>query len=90
MATLEYPPALAQHSAVVAEPALFAETLRQFHSDMGNPLTRTPHMAGKELDLHMLYVQVTVRGGIEKVSCETNVQRWRVMHARGCCTCSVI
>lgn len=71
---MEYPPPLAQHTAVVAEPALFAETLRQFHSEMGNPLTRMPHMAGKELDLHMLYVQVTVRGGIEKVIKE---KKWR-------------
>ena len=62
-----YPPARATHEQVTEDRELFMHTLRQFHSDMGIPLVRPPHMAGKEVDLHLLYVSVTSRGGLEKV-----------------------
>ena len=57
----------ATHEQVAGDKELFMHTLRQFHSDMGIPLVRPPHMAGKEVDLHLLYFAVTNRGGLEKV-----------------------
>lgn len=33
---------------------------------------RIPIIGGKELDLHRLFVEVTSRGGIEKVRCDYN------------------
>ncbi|KAK1325382.1 High mobility group B protein 9 [Acorus calamus] len=66
-----YPEALLSHEDVVRNPAAFMETLRRFHSTLG---TKIPVIGGKDLDLHMLYVQVTQRGGLDKVVRE---KRWR-------------
>ena len=63
----EYPNALATHKQVSEDYDIFYETLKHFHIDMCTPMTRVPHMGGKELDLHKLYLQVTNRGGILKV-----------------------
>ncbi|KAG6508100.1 hypothetical protein ZIOFF_033459 [Zingiber officinale] len=62
-----YPEPLAKYEDVIADPKLFVETLEDFHSRVGTKL-RVPTVGGKELDLHRLFVEVTSRGGIEKVS----------------------
>ncbi|XP_073112304.1 high mobility group B protein 9-like [Elaeis guineensis] len=61
-----YPVVLATHEQVVMDRAMFMDTLKQFHSAMETRLS-IPILGGKCLDLHLLYVQVTQNGGIEKV-----------------------
>ncbi|XP_057489947.1 high mobility group B protein 9 isoform X2 [Actinidia eriantha] len=62
-----YPPPLASHDDVVKDPTLFWDTLRNFHYEV-------PVIGGKELNLHVLYVEVTKRGGFDKVVSE---KKWR-------------
>lgn len=57
-----YPPAKATHEAVKNDRLLFIRLLRKLHEDLGTQF-RTPTVSGKELDLHMLYIQVTERRG---------------------------
>ncbi|KAK1388596.1 High mobility group B protein 9 [Heracleum sosnowskyi] len=68
-----YPEAMASHEEVVKAPALFRDSLRSFHSEMGIKYM-VPIIGGVELDLHVLYGQVTKRGGYDKVVAE---KKWR-------------
>ncbi|KAI3408427.1 uncharacterized protein J3R85_020263 [Psidium guajava] len=68
-----YPPPLAEYDDVVASPSLFMTTLEKLHSTMGTKFM-IPIIGGKELDLHRLFVEVTSRGGIEKIIKE---RRWK-------------
>ncbi|MCO5582773.1 hypothetical protein L7F22_036672 [Adiantum nelumboides] len=68
-----YPPALASHEAVVADRDLFYDTLNKFHASLGTRLS-IPTIGGKELDLHLLYVEVSSRGGLEQVIRE---RKWK-------------
>ncbi|KAJ7966924.1 High mobility group B-like protein [Quillaja saponaria] len=68
-----YPAPLASHEDVVKDPLVFWDTLRRFHFVMGTKFM-IPVIGGKELDLHILYVEVTRRGGFEKVVAE---KKWR-------------
>lgn len=68
-----YPPPLAEYDDVVASPSLFMTTLEKLHSTMGTKFM-IPIIGGKELDLHRLFVEVTSRGGIEKIIRE---RRWK-------------
>ncbi|CAM6023776.1 unnamed protein product [Sphagnum balticum] len=61
-----YPLALAKHEEVVASKELFLDTLNKFHTTLGTRLT-IPKIAGKDLDLHLLYIEVTSRGGSQQV-----------------------
>ncbi|KAJ4835004.1 High mobility group B protein 9 [Turnera subulata] len=61
-----YPLPLASHEDVVKDPSMFWDTLRRFHFIMGTKFM-IPVIGGKELDLHVLYVEATRRGGYEKV-----------------------
>ncbi|KAJ7513368.1 hypothetical protein O6H91_24G003300 [Diphasiastrum complanatum] len=61
-----YPPPLAAHQDVVADRQLFFRTLTQFHAFFGTELV-IPKIDGGELDLHLLYCQVTASGGLEQV-----------------------
>lgn len=70
---LVYPPALAKHQAVVADRDLFYDTLNKFHAALGTRLM-IPTIGGKELDLHLLYVEVSTRGGLEQVIKE---RKWK-------------
>jgi 3-hydroxymyristoyl/3-hydroxydecanoyl-(acyl carrier protein) dehydratase len=63
----EYPEPLALHEVVVKDSSVFWDTLRRFHSIMSTKFM-IPVIGGKELDLHVLYVEVTRRGGYEKVN----------------------
>ncbi|RWR87210.1 high mobility group B protein 15-like protein isoform X1 [Cinnamomum micranthum f. kanehirae] len=79
-----YPPPLAKYEDVARDPKLFMETLEKLHTIMGTKFipsmltritfSRVPIIGGKELDLHHLFVEVTSRGGLEKVIKE---RRWR-------------
>ncbi|XWS14411.1 hypothetical protein CRYUN_Cryun35bG0007200 [Craigia yunnanensis] len=69
----EYPDPLASHEEVVKDPIVFWDTLRRFHFIMGTKFM-IPVIGGKELDLHVLYVEATQRGGYEKVVAE---KKWR-------------
>ncbi|KAH7849001.1 hypothetical protein Vadar_011574 [Vaccinium darrowii] len=68
-----FPPPLASHEDVVKDPTLFWDTLRNFHSQLGTKYM-VPVIGGKELNLHVLYVEVTRRGGYDKVVLE---KKWR-------------
>ncbi|XP_010416521.1 PREDICTED: high mobility group B protein 9-like [Camelina sativa] len=69
----EYPEPLDSHEVVVKDSSRFWDTLRRFHSVMSTKFM-IPVIGGKELDLHVLYVEVTRRGGYEKVVAE---KKWR-------------
>ncbi|CAK9165532.1 unnamed protein product, partial [Ilex paraguariensis] len=60
-----YPPPLARYEDVVACPRLFMDTLEKLHATMRTKFM-IPVIGGKDLDLHLLFVEVTSRGGIEK------------------------
>ncbi|CDP11120.1 unnamed protein product [Coffea canephora] len=62
-----YPPPMATYEEVVASPQLFWVTLEKLHAAMGTKFM-IPTVAGRDLDLHRLFVEVTSRGGIAKVS----------------------
>ncbi|XP_021906152.1 high mobility group B protein 10 isoform X2 [Carica papaya] len=64
--TAPYPPATASYDDVVRDGDLFWEKLRAFHKSSGNKF-KVPTVGGNALDLHRLFVEVTSRGGIEKV-----------------------
>ncbi|XP_058090760.1 high mobility group B protein 9 isoform X2 [Magnolia sinica] len=68
-----YPAPLALHEEVMNKPGVFMDTLRRFHSTLGTRFM-IPIIGGKELDLHLLYGEVTKRGGFEKVLGE---KKWR-------------
>ncbi|GMH20294.1 hypothetical protein Nepgr_022135 [Nepenthes gracilis] len=62
---------------VVADSALFMYTLEKLHAAMGTKFM-IPIMGGRDLDLHRLFVEVTSRGGIEKILRE---KRWKEVTA---------
>lgn len=72
-----YPPPLAKYEDVVASPSLFMGTLEKLHASLGTKFM-IPIIGGKELDLHRLFVEVTSRGGIEKIIRE---RRWKEVTA---------
>ncbi|GAB2295706.1 hypothetical protein Dimus_029860 [Dionaea muscipula] len=72
-----YPPPLAKYEEVVANPKLFMETLEKLHAAMGTKFM-IPIIGGRDLDLHRLFVEVTSRGGIEKI---LNEKRWKEVTA---------
>ncbi|CAL5210314.1 unnamed protein product [Lathyrus oleraceus] len=62
----QYPPPMATYEEVVDNPKLFLHSLEKLHATMGTKFM-VPIIGGKELDLHRLFVEVTSRGGIEKI-----------------------
>ncbi|KAL1309260.1 high mobility group B protein 9 isoform X1 [Arachis ipaensis] len=82
-----YPSPLASHDDIVKDPSVFWDTLRRFHLLLSTKfiilqqaswnmilIFGIPVIGGKELDLHVLYVEVTRRSGYEKVVAE---KKWR-------------
>ncbi|KAF3796853.1 High mobility group B protein 15 [Nymphaea thermarum] len=69
----EYPLPSATYEGVAANEAVFMETLERLHKSMGTKFM-VPIMGGKALDLHRLFVEVTSRGGLEKVIRD---RKWR-------------
>ncbi|XP_022959291.1 high mobility group B protein 15 [Cucurbita moschata] len=70
---IPYPPPQTTYEDIVANPNIFMASLEKLHSVMGTKFM-IPIIGGKELDLHRLFVEVTSRGGIEKVIRE---RRWK-------------
>ncbi|KAJ0034460.1 hypothetical protein Pint_25420 [Pistacia integerrima] len=66
-----------RYEDIVASPKLFMSTLEKLHATMGTKFM-IPIIGGKELDLHRLFVEVTSRGGIEKIIKE---KRWKEVTA---------
>ncbi|OVA03641.1 ARID/BRIGHT DNA-binding domain [Macleaya cordata] len=73
----DYPPPLQKYEVVASNPKVFMETLKKLHATMGTKFM-IPIIGGNELDLHRLFVEVTSRGGIEKVIRE---RRWKEVTA---------
>ncbi|KAJ6754623.1 HIGH MOBILITY GROUP B PROTEIN 15 [Salix purpurea] len=73
MSNVQYPAPAATYEDVTVSPKLFMETLEKFHAAMGTKFM-IPIIGGKELNLHRLFVEVTSRGGIEKIIRE---KRWK-------------
>ncbi|CAK9180726.1 unnamed protein product [Ilex paraguariensis] len=64
--TKTYPKPEAEYQEIKQNPDVFFEKLQGFHTSFGTKFS-VPTVAGKALDLHHLFVEVTSRGGIEKV-----------------------
>ncbi|ONK58301.1 uncharacterized protein A4U43_C09F10760 [Asparagus officinalis] len=73
----KYPEPFAKYKDVVEDSKLFMDTLGKLHAAMGTKFM-IPTIGGRELDLHQLFVEVTARGGIEKVIAD---RRWREVTA---------
>ncbi|KAK0608865.1 hypothetical protein LWI29_037177 [Acer saccharum] len=71
------PTPLARNEDIVADPKLFMSSLEKLHATLGTKFM-IPIIGGKELDLHRLFVEVTSRGGIEKILKE---RRWKEVTA---------
>ncbi|XP_033628759.1 AT-rich interactive domain-containing protein 2-like [Asterias rubens] len=54
----------------------FTNQLRQFHATKGTPFFRLPTIAGKTLDLYLLYSKVIAWGGLAKV---TEQGKWETL-----------
>ncbi|KAI4388550.1 hypothetical protein MLD38_000869 [Melastoma candidum] len=68
-----YPIPTAGYEELVQSSELFWEKLKDFHKSLGTKFM-VPTVGGKSLDLHCLFVEVTSRGGIEKV---VGDRRWK-------------
>ncbi|KAL1820881.1 hypothetical protein ACET3Z_015750 [Daucus carota] len=64
--SLSYPLPEAEYIHVLQNAHVFHEKLHSFHSAFGSKF-KIPTIGGTALDLHRLFVEVTSRGGIEKV-----------------------
>ncbi|TKY49891.1 High mobility group B protein 10 [Spatholobus suberectus] len=64
--TKPYPAPTAPYQDIVREANLFWGTLQAFHRSLGTKY-KVATVGGTPLDLHRLFVEVTSRGGIEKV-----------------------
>ncbi|XP_029126221.1 high mobility group B protein 10 isoform X2 [Cajanus cajan] len=69
--TTPYPAPTAQYQDIVHDATLFWEKLQDFHGSFGTKF-KVATIGGKSLDLHRLFVEVTTRGGIEKVIYDRN------------------
>ncbi|KAJ8437421.1 hypothetical protein Cgig2_031942 [Carnegiea gigantea] len=67
------PPPVATHEEVINQPELFFDTLKSLHSFLGTKFM-VPVIGRKEVDLHALYIEVTGRGGYDKVVLE---KKWK-------------
>eukprot|EP00798_Chlamydomonas_sp_ICE-L_P028804 gene28804-31993_t len=63
---MTYPPAEATHQEVLDDPGLFKMTLNRLLTQMGIKL-KIPKIGGQEVDLHLLYKEVTKLGGVDSV-----------------------
>ncbi|XVF76938.1 hypothetical protein PTKIN_Ptkin14bG0000400 [Pterospermum kingtungense] len=68
-----YPSPTAKYEDVAQSSQLFWEKLKAFHKSLGKKF-KVPVVGGKALDLHQLFVEVTSRGGLEKVIRD---RRWK-------------
>ncbi|KAL4341578.1 hypothetical protein GQ457_08G008070 [Hibiscus cannabinus] len=68
-----HPSPTPNYDDIVQSPDLFWEKLRAFQKSLGLKF-KVPVVGGKDLDLHQLFVEVTSRGGLEKVIKD---RRWK-------------
>ncbi|XP_019452590.1 PREDICTED: high mobility group B protein 15-like isoform X2 [Lupinus angustifolius] len=68
-----YPTPLAKYEEVAENSKVFMFTLEKLHAEMGTKFM-IPIIGGRELDLHRLFVEVTSRGGFEKIIKE---RKWK-------------
>ncbi|PSR95238.1 High mobility group B protein [Actinidia chinensis var. chinensis] len=61
-----YPPAEAKYDEIAQNPDFFLLKLKGFHDSFGTKF-KVPTIGGRALDLYHLFLEVTSRGGIEKV-----------------------
>ncbi|CAA0841146.1 Eukaryotic translation initiation factor 3 subunit A [Striga hermonthica] len=71
--TSDYPKPEAEYQEIIQSPDVFAKKLQAFHAFYGTKF-RVPTLGGNKLDLHRLFLEVTSRGGIEKVIKD---RRWK-------------
>ncbi|XP_020208656.1 high mobility group B protein 10 [Cajanus cajan] len=69
--TPPYPAPTARYQDIVRDASIFWEKLHAFHGSLGSKF-KVATIGGKSLDLHRLFVEVTTRGGIEKVIYDRN------------------
>ncbi|KAL2653755.1 hypothetical protein R1flu_021883 [Riccia fluitans] len=63
---MEYPPPLATNEAVINDEKLFYDTFYKLHEALRTRVN-IPKMGGKDLNVHLLYKEVTARGGLQQV-----------------------
>ncbi|KAG8365203.1 hypothetical protein BUALT_Bualt18G0080000 [Buddleja alternifolia] len=68
-----YPKPEAEYQQIIQNPDVFMLKLQSFHLFYGTRF-RIPTLGGNQLDLHRLFLEVTSRGGIEKVIRD---RRWK-------------
>ncbi|KAI3804713.1 hypothetical protein L1987_26465 [Smallanthus sonchifolius] len=75
--TTTYPSPEASYEEITQNPQFFWEKLQLFHSVFGTKF-KIPVIGGSSLDLHRLFIEVTSRGGIEKIVSD---RRWKEVMA---------
>ncbi|KAJ0601590.1 putative transcription factor & chromatin remodeling ARID-HMG family [Helianthus annuus] len=75
--TTTYPSPEASYEEIIQNPQFFWEKLQLFHSVFGTKF-KIPVIGGSSLDLHRLFIEVTSRGGIEKIVSD---RRWKEVMA---------
>ncbi|CAH1444249.1 unnamed protein product [Lactuca virosa] len=75
--TTSYPSPEASYEEITQNPQFFLDKLQTFHSLFGTKF-KIPIIGGKSLDLHRLFIEVTSRGGIEKIVSD---RRWKEVMA---------
>lgn len=68
-----YPKPEAEYQQIIQNPDIFYQKLQSFHDFCGTKF-RVPTIGGNRLDLHRLFLEVTSRGGIDKV---VKDRRWK-------------
>ncbi|KAI3466366.1 hypothetical protein Pfo_023029 [Paulownia fortunei] len=68
-----YPKPEAEYQEIIQNPDIFLQKLQAFHVFYDTKF-RVPTLGGNRLDLHRLFLEVTSRGGIEKVIKD---RRWK-------------
>ncbi|GLJ13265.1 hypothetical protein SUGI_0209310 [Cryptomeria japonica] len=72
-----YPQPVLKNEEAVANTEVFLDTLIKFHAAISNEFM-IPTIGGKELDLRLLYMEVTSRGGLKQVIEE---RKWKKITA---------
>ncbi|KAK1430895.1 hypothetical protein QVD17_13998 [Tagetes erecta] len=75
--TTTYPSPEASYEQIIQNPQFFWEKLQLFHQAFGSKF-KIPVIGGSSLDLHRLFIEVTSRGGIEKLVSD---RRWKEVMA---------
>nr|GEX93363.1 high mobility group B protein 10 [Tanacetum cinerariifolium] len=77
LSTASYPSPDASYDQITQNSQFFFDKLHSFHSFFGTKF-KIPIIGGSSLDLHRLFIEVTSRGGFEKIVSD---RRWREVMA---------